>query len=180
MQTENRSLDVEFVVRGGSDQDSIDLRRRVIAWAGEAVRSPAAPFHVTARTYTQQAERLEGDLRRASLVLMPSRAEAFGLVGAEAIEYGVPTLVSHASGLGFRLRSAPTERDADWFVVGADPTDPTQPWEWHIRQILQNPPTAFQRIENLRRRLVVQRPWATVAAELLAAVGPAVPASPMT
>jgi glycosyltransferase involved in cell wall biosynthesis len=42
-------------------------------------------------------------LLRASLVLMPSRAESFGLVGAEAVAAGTPVLVSDRSGLGALL-----------------------------------------------------------------------------
>ena len=45
----------------------------------------------------------------STCVLMPSRSEGFGLVGLEAIAFGVPVLVSAESGLGRVLRAVGTE-----------------------------------------------------------------------
>jgi glycosyltransferase involved in cell wall biosynthesis len=177
MRAEGRSLEVEFVVRGGNNQESLQLRDKILAWAREATPGVAVPFDVTPRSYTTRAERLEADLRRASLVLMPSRAEAFGLVGAEAIEHGVPVLISDTSGLGAHLRSRLAPADANLLVVGADPTDPEQPWEWQIRRLLTDREDAFARVERIRKQLVADRPWTTVASELLTAVESVAPAS---
>jgi glycosyltransferase involved in cell wall biosynthesis len=101
---------------------------------------------------------------------MPSRAEVFGLVGVEAIENGVPVLVSDTSGLGVCLLDQLPRADTSRFVVGTDAHDPEEPWKWQIRQLLLDPSDAFARIEQIRRSLVADRPWARVAAELLAAV----------
>ncbi|XP_078585575.1 D-inositol 3-phosphate glycosyltransferase-like [Branchiostoma floridae x Branchiostoma japonicum] len=44
------------------------------------------------------------DIRQAHLVLMPSRAEPFGMVGLEAIAAGIPVLISDQSGLADLMR----------------------------------------------------------------------------
>ncbi|XP_019628318.1 PREDICTED: uncharacterized protein LOC109472892 [Branchiostoma belcheri] len=44
------------------------------------------------------------DIQQAHLVLMPSRAEPFGLVGLEAIAAGIPVLISDQSGLADLMR----------------------------------------------------------------------------
>ena len=69
------------------------------------------------RPYTTDPEELEDDLIRSSLLVMPSRAEGFGLVGEEAIKAGTPVLVSESSGLGTLLRDTRTdEQAAAWGV----------------------------------------------------------------
>ncbi|XP_066269114.1 D-inositol 3-phosphate glycosyltransferase-like [Branchiostoma lanceolatum] len=44
------------------------------------------------------------DIKQAHLVLMPSRAEPFGMVGLEAIVAGIPVLISDQSGLADLMR----------------------------------------------------------------------------
>ncbi|XP_077997028.1 uncharacterized protein LOC144450306 [Glandiceps talaboti] len=44
-------------------------------------------------------DEIQTDLEQSHLFLMPSRTEAFGIVGMEAIAAGIPTLVSSNSGL---------------------------------------------------------------------------------
>lgn len=85
---------VRLFIRGAPINTGDTLRSRLLQIAGEA------GFELMVREYTTDLELLRQDIMCSSLVLMPSRAEGFGLVGLEAIELGVPVLVSRNSGLG--------------------------------------------------------------------------------
>lgn len=50
---------------------------------------------------------------KASVLLMPSRTEGFGLVGLEAIALGCPVLISEKSGLAELLQSTPGKDEAN-------------------------------------------------------------------
>jgi glycosyltransferase involved in cell wall biosynthesis len=88
---------VELLLRGAPVGQSADLRRAILAW------SDLPSLQVTIRNYSTDREESRHDLRRASLLVMPSRVEGFGLVGVEAIMAGTPVLVSDQSGLGMLL-----------------------------------------------------------------------------
>jgi glycosyltransferase involved in cell wall biosynthesis len=92
------SARLELVIRGAKEEACEGLRSRLIGWS----ENPS--LDVVVKPFTTSAESLDDDMRRASLVLMPSRTEGFGLVGLEAIAAGVPVLVSSESGLGDLLR----------------------------------------------------------------------------
>jgi glycosyltransferase involved in cell wall biosynthesis len=51
------------------------------------------------RAYTADASLIAGDIKSASLVMMPSKREAFGLVALEAIAAGIPVIISAKSGV---------------------------------------------------------------------------------
>ena len=63
--------------------------------------------NLTIHKYCNDREELKDLLCTATVVLLPSRAEAFGLIGLEAISAGVPVLVSATSGLGITLKELP-------------------------------------------------------------------------
>ena len=54
--------------------------------------------------YCNDREELKDLMCKADVVIMPSRAEAFGLIGLEALSAGVPVLVSAVSGLGIVMK----------------------------------------------------------------------------
>ena len=77
------------------------------------------------REYCNNREELKKMMYEADLIVMPSRAEAFGLIGLEALSAGVPLLVSAASGLGMTLKEL---KFGNNFVVGSDDSE-----EWARR-----------------------------------------------
>ncbi|MFE0426660.1 glycosyltransferase, partial [Streptomyces sp. NPDC058953] len=95
---------VRLVVRGAPPGTAGRQRDEITGWPETSGMS------VTVREYTAQETAVAHDLDTASLVLMPSRTEGFGLVGVEAITRGVPVLVSTESGLGQLLREVPPDR----------------------------------------------------------------------
>ena len=50
------------------------------------------------RGYSPDDGRIAEDLRRAAVLLMPSRADGFGLAGLEALSLATPVLISDRSG----------------------------------------------------------------------------------
>jgi glycosyltransferase involved in cell wall biosynthesis len=158
----------ELLVRGAAEGTSQAVRAEVEA----LVDNPAV--EVTVRPYTPDPARIAADLARASLVLMPSRAESFGLVGAEAVGDAVPALVSGRSGLGIMLAELLPARWAEQVVVDvagqpARIEEDVARWAARIGQVMYDLPTSFRRAAELRRHLVEQAvTWADVARRVLA------------
>jgi glycosyltransferase involved in cell wall biosynthesis len=155
---------LELVVRGAQPDTSDELRRNLREWSGV----PA--LHIVVRPYTTDIERLDADLRRASVLVMPSRSEGFGLVGLEAIAAGTPVLVSSESGLGALLREALEPEQATRLVVpmsGDDAQDGEQ-WGRTVEAMLRDREAAFRRAAEVRTLLGNQKTWAAAAAGLLA------------
>jgi glycosyltransferase involved in cell wall biosynthesis len=87
---------VDFVLRGA--EVSADARAEIEGLVN------AANVSVLLRPYVSQVSRLEDEMLSATVVLMPSRTEGFGLMAQEALVLGVPCLVSDQSGLGMFLK----------------------------------------------------------------------------
>ena len=158
--------EVELLVRGAPPGASSALRERILDLAG------GTGLRVTPRPFTTDAEHLRQDLLRASLVVMPSRAESFGLVGAEAIAAGTPVLVSGRSGLGMLLTELVPHELAARVVLPVDlrGTGDVARWSHRVAAVLNDPAAAFRDAHLLRRRLARRRTWALAARRILGAL----------
>lgn len=158
---------IELLVRGAPAQTSRTLEDQMRTWADDM----SLPVRV--RPYSTHAERLAADLRTASLVLMPSRAEGFGLVGVEAIVAKVPVLVSSTSGLGELIRDLLPPNEAARVVVPTtgDDTKDIDEWSRAIEAMLRDREAAFAWASELQRRLASQRTWSRAVSDLLAKLG---------
>nr|MDQ3820916.1 glycosyltransferase [Acidobacteriota bacterium] len=97
-----------FAVRGGSG-DLQELERELTDISAQAgVRAV-----IRVRPYTPSEAELRRDLLQASIVIMPSREEGFGLVACEAISFRVPVVVSSESGIAEVLRGIATREFFD-------------------------------------------------------------------
>ncbi len=103
---------------------------------------------------------------------MPSLHEPFGLVGAEAIGAGVPTLTHRtATGLGMFLADptrVPSELGLGSTVV-LDPADRVTGWADAIGAILHNLPAERERARQLREYLTGTYTWRSAAEHLVSA-----------
>ncbi len=151
-----------LLVRGAPAGESEALRNSLREWAD------ATALKVVVRPYTTQSDDLSGDYRRASLVLMPSRAEGFGLVGLEAICAGVPTLVSSESGLAGLLRERLDPEECARVVVPVvdDVEADTAAWANAIERVLLDRPAAFATAARLQALLGATANWAAAVAAL--------------
>lgn len=84
-------------MRGVAPADAEDLTKRVLCWS-------KGNIDFRPQQYTVSQADINASFHRATVVLMPSRTEGFGLVGIEAIARGVPFLTSDESGLAEILR----------------------------------------------------------------------------
>lgn len=98
--------------------------------------------------------------RAASLVLVPSHSETFGLVALEAAASGLPVIARDAGG----LREAVVDGVTGVLVAGDDPA----PWAVAIERLLGDPELAEQMGEAARAHALA-RSWSASAERLEAA-----------
>jgi glycosyltransferase involved in cell wall biosynthesis len=129
-------------------------------------------LQVVVRPYTAEAEPLSRDILTASLMLMPSRSEGFGLVGLEAIVAGTPGLISGNSGLGDLLRQSLEPEQVNRVVVemtGSD-NDDAERWAQSVDAVLRDRDASFKRARELQQLLGRTVTWQASVAGMLAAV----------
>lgn len=138
----------------------------------ERAIGPFAEFDdwIQTRAYTDNSADMYADIKIASIVLMPSRTEGFGLAGYEAIAAAVPVVVSIESGLAEYLLRAADQGDIDSEVIGSciadvvgDATKVTENWAEKVSAILLDRPAAFQRARSLRLALMPKLTWQAAA-----------------
>ena len=162
--------DVTLIVRGAPPE--------TVAEAQEELSQIAGRF-VEVRPRTIDRAELLVDMRQADVVIMPSRAEGFGLVGLEAAGAGVPILVPSSSGVGRFIGDSglfPTELARQALVEqGFEEPVPVERWVARLREVLSDPEAARHRALDLRLALQEQnRTWRGAAESLVAAVRAAV------
>ncbi|MFF4659196.1 TIR domain-containing protein [Streptomyces sp. NPDC001381] len=157
----DRKLD--FVIRGlRTGQPSHELIASLDAHAGKGT------LNIQPMPYLTDSGVLESDLTSASLVLLPSRSEGFGLSAVEAIAAGTPVLVSDASGLGLLLRETLGAREAaDHVVETRDNEEDVERWSLAVEHVLASREKAFGRAARLRDQLRSRYTWRGAAAALL-------------
>ncbi|WP_169316088.1 glycosyltransferase [Pseudomonas agarici] len=158
--------DPELIVRGAPPGTGAALRGQLLKIVG------GQKLSIRVREYTSEESTVEGDLKRATLLLMPSRREGFGLVAQEALALGVPILVSHQSGIGEFLLQLLGEVESQHYVVRTqgDLSSDTDEWAKRIEGVLRDPQTAFERADKLARRLAEEYSWKHSVDLLLKAV----------
>ncbi|MFE1438101.1 AAA family ATPase [Streptomyces sp. NPDC058739] len=154
---------LRLLVRGAPASAVDEERRKIVAWA----ESPS--LDVVVRAYTSTQPRIDEDLNTASLVIMPSRREGFGLVGLEAIVQGIPVLISSESGLAQLLRETLGHERASRFVVelSRDDERDTDKWARAIDRKLRDCDSSFRLAAELRDEMAQKVPWGQAAAVVL-------------
>ncbi|XP_035661595.1 uncharacterized protein LOC118405883 [Branchiostoma floridae] len=135
----------------------------------DIIQAKTGDIHFTPLEYGTQKELCE-DMETASVVLMPSRAEPFGLVGLEAIAAGVPVLVSHKSGLAMFLKTDP-DFDRPIVEIGDDDDEAAKTLSKRIIDILKNGSREFQAAQRLKERLLASEYWAASHTKFLESFG---------
>ncbi|MET4099427.1 D-inositol-3-phosphate glycosyltransferase [Agrococcus sp. UYP10] len=146
-----------LAVRGVSGRDESDVRRRLQELA------PTPSLFV--RPYSIVPGELRTDIFAATVALLPSRHEGFGLSALEAIGAGVPVLVSAESGVGrLILRQDPSAPEV--LEVSPQPGRDIDSWAEAILQVANDPEAAFRRAAQLRDILNAEYSWAQIATDL--------------
>ncbi|EKX63918.1 zeta toxin family protein [Streptomyces ipomoeae] len=159
-------IDVKLTVRGAAPETVEQVKERLSNIAGREVE--VKPFSI------DRAEIL-ADMRQADVLVMPSQAEGFGLVGFEAAGSGLPVLLPRTSGVGAFFadpnrfspeltRNSLVEQDFEGQVdVGL--------WTDKLREILRDIPAARENALALQRQLrEANTTWVGAADSLAAAI----------
>jgi glycosyltransferase involved in cell wall biosynthesis/tetratricopeptide (TPR) repeat protein len=137
----------ELVVRGAPTGTGTALR--------ESLRKLVHPSDLSIRVkeYSSEMDAIEQDLRRASVLLMPSRREGFGLVPLEALQTGTPILVSNKSGFAEFLKTKiSSASQLQQYVVRTvdDSTESAEEWMKALDFVLRDRKAAFRRTSELK------------------------------
>ena len=149
----------KLVVRGAPVGTEAALRERL------GKDSAPTELDIVVRHYVANETEIRNDLREASLVLMPSRKEGFGLIGLEAIACGVPTLISAQSGLAETVKLHAPHLASEWILPVTE--DAVTKWVERIEFLLTGREGAFARAAALREQLSTTLDWESGAASLI-------------
>ena len=155
---------LELHIRGAPRGTTDEIRNKVQNLAGKNLK-------VVVREYSSDLLVIEHDIRTASLVLMPSRFEGFGLVGLEAIVAGTPVLLSETSGIAALLKECLKPEQVNRFVVRVDGDDVIEDWSRAIEVVLQNREAAFREVAMVKDLLKKEKTWADAINKLLRELG---------
>jgi glycosyltransferase involved in cell wall biosynthesis len=138
-----------FVVRGVPEGEEKVLRENLTKAGG-----PKLPLFL--EPYTSDRGVVLNSIRQASLVLMPSEEEGFGLSALEAISEGIPVLISRKSGLARALQQHVPTHAASAIIEVADGATVLAK---RIRSILVDRSAAFERARALRDAMRTHFSW---------------------
>ncbi|MGK8486811.1 NB-ARC domain-containing protein [Nocardia asiatica] len=158
--------EIEFVVRGIREGTGAAVRQRIRDWSAHD------NLQVVPKIYSPSIETLHTDLRKAALLVMPSRSEGFGLIGVEAIVAGTPVLVSRSSGLGIMLCKTLKPELARQVTVPITESVEKDRLRWghEIALVVRNIDAAFRNADRIRGILSDEKPWSASAEVLLQAM----------
>eukprot|EP00058_Branchiostoma_floridae_P021466 XP_002606956.1 hypothetical protein BRAFLDRAFT_64952 [Branchiostoma floridae] len=144
---------VKLRVRG-VDKDDLQVTKTILD------HCKSANLQITFLPYGTQKDICK-DMLKAHLVLMPSRAEPFGMVGLEAIAVGVPVLVSDRSGLADLINKfAPRYHNCIVETyAGGDVQRNVGNWARCIESVLRHCEAEFETAANLKRELLSTKYW---------------------
>ena len=146
----NRGHDTRLVTLGCDPQMLRQTRDNLAALVGDPDAAEALPR-------TSNPAQLQAIIRSATVVIMPSRVESFGLVAMEAIEQGVPVMMPSSSGAGRFLASLSDYREAAMRFnlveqhFGAPPS--VDIWTDRLDVVLGDLPAAWANARQLQERL---------------------------
>jgi len=144
----------ELVIRGATSNTGTKLQQELSAkYKG---------LDVKVQEYTADSGVIDGDIRSASLLLMPSRTEGFGLVALEALRLGTPILVSSETGFAEMLESLLAPDELNHYVVDTPKNDheaAIKNWQEQITFQLRDVGAAVERTKKLVELLEIELTW---------------------
>ncbi|KAI8481089.1 hypothetical protein Bbelb_411680 [Branchiostoma belcheri] len=154
----SKSMGKVFKIRPNTKWRVRGITRDDFSESKEIIQANAGKVNFTPLKYATQEE-LSKDMKQAHVVLMPSRAEPFGLVGLEAIAAGVPVLVSDKSGLAWFLDQDP-DFDRPIVEIGDDnDEEAAQTLAKRIIKVLNRGEKEFEAARRLKERLLGSKYW---------------------
>lgn len=158
-------LKPRLLVRGasvGSEKELLEKLNNLV---------PGSFLNFQIRSYSADKKVINEEIRRAGLLLMPSRAEGFGLVGLEAISSGRPILISENSGLAMLLQEIAPEEVENWVIPRELPNNGIDRWAENITVILKDRDAAGRKLQKLAEIYVSKVSWENSVDYLLNEIG---------
>jgi glycosyltransferase involved in cell wall biosynthesis len=154
-------LDVTLSVRGACGALATTVRGELSAILGD-------PNRLLLHAFDADGEVVRRDILGASVVLMPSRSEGFGLVAWEAMGLAVPVLVSDQSGVAELLRREVPEFSSELIVsITGDDEQTYALWGARVAAVLRDRERAFARAAELRTQLRARFTWSAAVRTLV-------------
>lgn len=123
-------------------------------------------FDVHVTSFDASIESIEGEVRVASLVLMPEPSESFGLRCLEAFSSGIPALVNNSFGIAHLLLNYFDEKF--WtFVCPMEDDNDNEVWSDRIDHMLDEREQYFGLAADLRKEWGKKFTWDSVANKIL-------------
>jgi glycosyltransferase involved in cell wall biosynthesis len=155
----------ELRIRGARDAQCDSLRVELLG------QSALARDRIDVRAYSANPADITHDMRQAALVVMPSRAEGFGLAALEAIGMGTPVLVSDRSGLAETLRHHLGWNAEPMIVPVVDDVARDVPvWAEAIQRALDDLPTTYKYAHQIREELAPRLRWSSTVDEIVSRI----------
>ncbi|KAI8497751.1 hypothetical protein Bbelb_244030, partial [Branchiostoma belcheri] len=158
----------------GIDEDDYEASKKILE---ENLRS--GNIKPTLRPCGTQ-EDIAQEMKQAHLVVMPSRAEPFGLIGLEAIAAGIPVLISDKSGLADMImdliekEKCPADmrhRIVETSVRESDLDVAAKEWAKRIVDTLKHSKHEFDRAAEYKKKLLESKYWEESHQNLLRVCG---------
>lgn len=157
----------ELIVRGAPEGTGQVLQQRLKSL------TEGLELSVRVREYSSSQDDIQADLRRASILLMPSRREGFGLVALEALTLGTPILVSDQSGVAELITRYVSPAEASGVIVPTPEavSSAASTWARAIEFQLADREASFNRAWRLGKRFMEEDGWSKSVRDLLVALG---------
>ncbi|PTQ86726.1 leucine-rich repeat protein [Agitococcus lubricus] len=152
----------ELIIRGAPSGEGTKLQTNL------TTTYPNLSLRV--REFSADLEDIASDIRRASLVIMPSRTEGFGLVALEALRFGTPILVSNNSGFARTLKKIlKDDLEANRYIVETPDSldEAANNWGKKIARELYDVPASINRTKELIEKLSETLIWSKSCQDML-------------
>jgi glycosyltransferase involved in cell wall biosynthesis len=135
----------------------------------------AAKPYLSARPFTSDSTEIASDICSASVIIMPSKSEGFGLVALEGIAAGIPIVVTPESGIAELLMdtsivSALGQSRAEACIREVNGTDACDQWAGRLNSIFSEPAGSFSEANHIREALKGVLTWENCADQLMSDV----------
>ncbi|MBS1953386.1 MAG: glycosyltransferase family 4 protein [Cyanobacteria bacterium SZAS-4] len=137
-----------LIVRGAEAGKGDALKQKLLAM------QTGLPEHsVQVYEYSSDEGDMRSHLRQATMLLMPSKVEGFGLVGLEALSAGVPVLISASSGLAEVIRERLSSHADPMILTSSADDDTCTKWASRMKQIISDREAANEHARFIRDKL---------------------------
>ncbi|MEO8172029.1 MAG: glycosyltransferase family 4 protein [Sediminibacterium sp.] len=159
IKTNGFDIKPRLIIRGAPIGTDVELIRKLKELEQSNLR-------IQPKNYSPDMDVINEDIRKSAVVLVPSRAEGFGLIALEAISNGRPVLISSESGLGRLLMKMIPEEAGDW-IISPDEKHPEK-WADQIYAIFKDRKAASERVRKIAECYEKNITWEKSVDDMLA------------